>query len=149
MNNSNLSSYIPLCLLCVGFYACLVKKMNVYVLKIFISIIYMTFKKELESINIEPNDYIKIVKQKARDYGIDPLRINFSNDKTHKLCYNDGDRKVCFGSKSYPDYIIYTLLNKEDADKKRKQYLARATKIKGDWKSDKYSKNNLAIHILW
>ncbi len=28
-------------------------------------------------------------------------------------------------------------------------YLSRATKIKGNWKKDKYSPNNLAINLLW
>jgi hypothetical protein len=32
---------------------------------------------------------------------------------------------------------------------RRKSYLARATAIRGDWKSDKWSANNLAIHLLW
>jgi hypothetical protein len=32
---------------------------------------------------------------------------------------------------------------------RRKSYLARASAIRGDWKSDKWSANNLAIHLLW
>ena len=32
---------------------------------------------------------------------------------------------------------------------RRKSYLARATAIRGDWKTDKWSANNLAIHLLW
>jgi len=27
--------------------------------------------------------------------------------------------------------------------------LARAKGIRGDWKKNKYSSNNLAIHVLW
>ncbi len=38
---------------------------------------------------------------------------------------------------------------KHQNDEKRQQYLARATKIKGNWKDNKFSKNNLAIHLLW
>jgi hypothetical protein len=35
-------------------------------------------------------------------------------------------------------------------DKKRQTaYLKRTENIKGDWKSDKYSANNLARNILW
>ena len=43
----------------------------------------------------------------------------------------------------YEDYT------KHKDDDRRQRYLARATKIKGDWKEDKYSPNNLSIHILW
>jgi hypothetical protein len=32
---------------------------------------------------------------------------------------------------------------------RRQAYLKRATKIKGDWKDNKYSPNNLSINILW
>ena len=32
---------------------------------------------------------------------------------------------------------------------RRKNYLTRSRKIKGDWKNNKYSANNLAIHLLW
>ncbi len=32
---------------------------------------------------------------------------------------------------------------------RRKAYLARATKIKQNWKDDPYSKNNLSINLLW
>ena len=35
------------------------------------------------------------------------------------------------------------------ADKKRKAYRARASRARGNWKSNKYSPNNLAINILW
>jgi hypothetical protein len=34
-------------------------------------------------------------------------------------------------------------------DDRMERYRARATKIKGDWKNDKYSPNNLSINILW
>jgi hypothetical protein len=30
-----------------------------------------------------------------------------------------------------------------------KSYLARAMGIKGDWKKNKYSPNNLSVHLLW
>lgn len=38
---------------------------------------------------------------------------------------------------------------KGTAMKKRNAYLSRATKIRGDWKKDRYSPNSLAIQILW
>lgn len=38
---------------------------------------------------------------------------------------------------------------KHGDEARRKSYLARATAIRGDWKTDKWSANNLAIHLLW
>ena len=38
---------------------------------------------------------------------------------------------------------------KHKNETRRKSYLARATAIRGDWKTDKWSANNLAIHLLW
>jgi hypothetical protein len=43
----------------------------------------------------------------------------------------------------YEDYTIH------QDDKRRDSYLSRATNIKGNWRDNKYSPNNLSIHILW
>ena len=43
----------------------------------------------------------------------------------------------------YEDYT------KHKNKSRRKNYLARSTKMKGKWKKNKYSPNNLSIHILW
>jgi hypothetical protein len=62
---------------------------------------------------------------------------------------------VHFGSPEYNDYIIYSFLEsqkeveKGTADERRKLYRMRATNIKGNWKDNKFSPNNLAINILW
>ena len=50
---------------------------------------------------------------------------------------------VNFGQLGYEDYT------KHKDKLRRKLYLNRATHINGNWKSNKYSANNLAIHILW
>jgi len=34
-------------------------------------------------------------------------------------------------------------------DIRREAYLNRANNIRGNWYQDKYSPNNLAIHLLW
>jgi len=53
------------------------------------------------------------------------------------------NKLVHFGDSRYDDYT-------KTGDKvKRYNYLKRASNIKGDWKSNKYSPNNLSIHILW
>ncbi len=52
---------------------------------------------------------------------------------------------ISFGQLKPPmqDYTIHKDLTR------RKSYLSRATNIKGNWKKNKYSPNNLSIHILW
>jgi hypothetical protein len=50
---------------------------------------------------------------------------------------------VNFGQIGYEDYTIHR-------DKtRRKSYLRRSGKIRGDWKRNKYSPNNLSRKILW
>jgi len=53
------------------------------------------------------------------------------------------NRYVHFGQMGYQDYT------KHHDKLRRKNYRSRATRIKGDWRNNKYSPNNLAIHILW
>ena len=50
---------------------------------------------------------------------------------------------VHFGQIGYEDFTKHK--NKTS----RKNYLARSRKIRGNWKSNKYSPNNLSIHLLW
>lgn len=97
-----------------------------------------------------PSDYLQKIKANAKKNGYDPDRISLANDGIHKLVYETPDgRKVKFGRVGYGDFILWSSEDKALGERKRKAYRARATKIKGDWKKDKYSKNNLAINILW
>lgn len=52
-------------------------------------------------------------------------------------------RWVHFGQLPYEDFTFH-----QDKER-RKRYLMRAMNIKGDWRDNKFSPNNLAIHILW
>jgi hypothetical protein len=63
-------------------------------------------------------------------------------DKKYMVITPQG-RKVHFGQMQYEDYTHH--LNKT----RRKNYLTRSGKIKGDWAKDKYSANNLARKLLW
>lgn len=91
----------------------------------------------------------------AKKGGYDPLKLEFSSRKEYKLMY---DNRYHFGRTPYSDFLIYTLLSQLKADpkytsvyaaNKRASYLARSSEIPGDWKSDKFSANNLARKILW
>lgn len=113
---------------------------------------YNRFIKQLKDIDFDPKDYLKIARKNASKQGYNPKLLNFSDKHNKKLNYNNG---VNFGQVGYGDFIIWSHLEKNNkvekgtADKKRKAYLARATKIKGDWKDNKESANSLAINILW
>ena len=64
-------------------------------------------------------------------------------DKKYRI-YNPVKCKwVDFGQMGYEDFT------KHQNETRRYNYLNRARNIKGNWAKDKYSPNNLAIHILW
>ena len=103
-----------------------------------------------------PLGYFAKVKKAAKVAGYDPKAIKTASDGKHKFIYTAPDgRQVPFGADGMGDFIIYTLLEKDKkvpegtAAKHRDNYLARANKIKGFWREDKFSPNNLAIRILW
>ncbi len=108
-------------------------------------------KKSFLKSGMTTADFLEIAKFIAEKYKLNPDYLKLSDDKKHKLEYNG----VKFGGFNNLDFIQYlykyTLgeINKVDLLKHRARYLARATKIKGNWKDDPQSPNNLAIKILW
>lgn len=70
------------------------------------------------------------------------LYLSDRKDKKYYIITPEG-KKVHFGQMGYEDFT------KHQDEARRQNYLNRATKIKGDWKNDKYSPNNLAINVLW
>jgi hypothetical protein len=50
---------------------------------------------------------------------------------------------VHFGQMGYEDYT------KHKDKTRRRNYLTRSGKMRGNWKSNKFSANNLAMHVLW
>ena len=100
----------------------------------------------LKKKGINPNDYLNIVQMIADKYGYDKNLLTYSDNPKKKLSYNN----INFGSSVNNDFIIYLLkTNEENALEKRKNYLARAYNIRGDWRTNSISPNNLAIRILW
>jgi len=87
------------------------------------------------------------VKKRAMEYLGKDVEILISSNKNKKyMVYDPINKKmVHFGSFNPPmeDFTFHKDLNR------RKNYLSRATKIKGDWKNNKYSPNNLSINLLW
>jgi len=70
------------------------------------------------------------------------LFISKRKDKKYYVKNPDGT-KVHFGAMGYQDFT------RTHNIQKRKNYLKRSAGIKGNWKNDKYSPNNLARNILW
>jgi hypothetical protein len=108
------------------------------------------FAKQLNKMKVSADDYLEEAKQNAKEHGLAYKLLSFSDDDTHKLQMPNCDGKIVrFGAVGLGDHILYTLSGDKKADEHRRRYLARATKIKGDWKQDPYSANSLAISILW
>jgi hypothetical protein len=64
-------------------------------------------------------------------------------DKKYRI-YNPANNKwVDFGQFGAEDFT------KHKDEERRQRYLKRAENIKGNWRNDKYSPNNLSINILW
>ena len=68
------------------------------------------------------------------------LSLSSRSDKKYKVIVNG---KIIHIGSTMEDFT------KHQDVARQKSYLARANGIKGDWRKDKYSKNNLAIHLLW
>ena len=108
------------------------------------------FAKQLEELGVKSLDYLAKAKKKAHALGLADNMLSFSTDEKHKLQIPNAEGKIIrFGAVGLGDYILYSMTRNASADKHRSSYLARATKIKGDWKKDPYSANSLAIGILW
>ena len=54
-----------------------------------------------------------------------------------------GKKWVNFGQMGYQDFT------KHRNNTRRRNYLRRSRKIRGHWKENTYSPNNLSMHILW
>ena len=108
------------------------------------------FSAQLKKEGVSPSAYLEKAKKNARARGLAADMLGFSSDEKHKLQIPNAEGKIIrFGAVKKGDYILYTLQKSPEAEKHRKSYLARATKIKGDWAEDPYSPNSLAIGILW
>jgi hypothetical protein len=88
---------------------------------------------------------LKIAQRNAHKYLGKTAKLYPSKNKLKKYSIFDPIHKkwINFGQLGYEDFTKHR-------DKKRRQnYLSRSTKIKGNWKNNRYSPNNLSIHILW
>ena len=92
--------------------------------------------------NLNKYSDFKIVNNKSQQLYNRPVFVSTRKDKKYMIL-NDSKKFIHFGANGYEDFT------KHMDENRRRLYLARATKIKGNWKSDKFSPNNLSIHLLW
>jgi hypothetical protein len=111
---------------------------------------------QLKMLKIPATQYLKSIRDAGQKAGYNPKDISLATDGEHKIMVKMPTGEVRYaGRVGYGDHHIYTFLEskgdvpKGTASEKQKGYLARATKIKGNWKKDKYSPNSLAISLLW
>ena len=114
------------------------------------------FENKLYTLMFNPEQYMKVIRIKAKQHGYEPSSISFSDDKSHKLQIKTPDGKVVrFGRTGYGDHLIWTYLESKGeapkgmAEQKQKIFHASHSKIKGNWRKNKYSPNNLALNLLW
>jgi hypothetical protein len=103
-----------------------------------------TIKKKISS-RINKYSNPKKVQKMAYKYLGKTAKIYTSSKKEKKYMIWDPKNKkwVHFGQLGYEDFT------KHKDKRRRKNYLTRSNNIKGNWKTNKYSPNNLSIHILW
>ena len=83
-----------------------------------------------------------IVWMKLQEYSPNmPLFFSNRSDKKYMLIIDD--KPIHFGQMGYEDFTKHQDVIRRD------RYLKRANNIKGKWKDNKFSPNNLAINLLW
>ena len=88
----------------------------------------------------------EIVKKNMKKYfkkDVPELFISNRKNKKYMILDPETNKFVHFGALLYHDFTSH--LDKE----RQKAYIVRASNIKGNWKSDKYSPNNLSLYLLW
>jgi hypothetical protein len=114
-----------------------------------------SFQKQLLSLGIPPEDYLRTVKHLASKYRYDPEKISFCLDGKHKIVYDSDKGTVKFGAVGYGDYLIWKFLEKQGkvekglADKKRDTFVISHKAMGERYDLGNLSPNTLAIRILW
>lgn len=89
-------------------------------------------------------DINRVIKNAIKYFNDPNIKIYVSTHKYKKFMIQRPDGKfVHFGDNRFIDYT------KHLDEQKRTSYLNRAVNIRGFWRDDKYSPNNLAINLLW
>ena len=86
----------------------------------------------------------QVLKNAKSYFGNDVIILPSTKKNKKFMIMNPENKYVHFGDKRYKDFT------QDNKNKDRQQnYLKRSSKIKGNWKNNKYSPNNLSMNILW
>jgi hypothetical protein len=114
------------------------------------------FGEQLKKVGFEPSLYLKEAQQRAKNAGLPYKVLGFASDGIHKLAIPNADgRMIKFGRVGYGDHLMYSYLEKVGsvpkgtADAKKSTFHRSHEKIKGNWRNDPFSPNNLALKVLW
>ena len=96
---------------------------------------------------LEVSDPQKVIQNAKKYFNDTNIKIYLSPEKNKKYAIINPytNKLVSFGQMN-PPMEDYT---KHRDEIRRINYLKRASNIKGNWKNDPYSPNNLAINLLW
>jgi hypothetical protein len=94
-----------------------------------------------DNINMWSNP--ETAQKKAYDYLGKDAKLYKSDKKDKKYKIFDGKKWVHFGQMGYEDFT------KHQDNERRNRYLKRTENMKGNWKKNPYSPNNLSRNILW
>ena len=115
----------------------------------------MSIIKRLTDLNIDPEHYLAICREIAKQYKLNYKTLEFSNAKNKKLSIKDNDNHtVNFGSALNNDYIIWSILEHRKVVKKgyadmKKYVFHKSHEAMHYDKTNPYSANNLSLNILW
>ena len=84
----------------------------------------------------------QIVNKKANELYNRDVFLSTRKDKKYMIM-NDANKWIHFGQLGYQDFT------KHLDENRRLNYLKRSYKIKGNWKENIFSPNNLSINLLW
>jgi hypothetical protein len=114
------------------------------------------FARQLRKAGLSPADYLRTARAAANAAGYDGRAVEFSDNDEHKLMiYDDQGRISRFGRVGYGDFILWKHEEREGrvrkgfAEQKRLTFQKSHSAIKGDWKSNRFSPNFLALAITW
>jgi DNA adenine methylase len=110
--------------------------------------------QDLRGSGVDP--YLTEVRRRAKANGYDPRAVSYAEDGEHKIAYTTpSGKKVLFGREGYGDSILYAEMEKQGkvpkgtTAMKTRVFQASHSAIKGKWRENPYSPNNLALRLLW
>jgi len=89
------------------------------------------------------SDIQRVLENAHRYFGKNIPIYKSTRPKKKFMIQRPDGKWIHFGEKGYTDYTYHR------NEIRRQNYINRASNIKGNWKDDPYSPNNLSLAILW